>query len=789
MTVGITELPPEGMQLPGVALAGDADRGTKTTEGISLLFTTAGITVQGPQPQIERLLVWSALDSATCHEVVQLADAREAAIMELTSGGQSIRFLLPTDTVSPGQAAYLDQALPAWLGRYKGQMAGATAAASAYEGADIGVELPAPGPAAAAAAAPAPPPAPSYATAGVAAAGAVAGVTAADRLETSSPPANENGTRSLPVDGTAPDMSPSSRLAPPPAPSAPSAGSPPPPTPAPTFRPAAPQAPMTQTPPGGGSAFSAPTPAPTSAWEDPPLASTEPEAPAKTPWYKLAPRKPKATETAAAAGAAAALAPEAVQAAPATPVGAAPSAPVGTAAAAPGIEPTTTSDAPPADAKTPWYKLAPREPKSMAAPIATEALLSGHTPAPAPAPTAAAPAPAPPPAPFAAAPAPPAPPPATPAAAPPESVDTTAADAKTPWYKLAPSKSKAAGATAAATAPGTAFFGPTPTMAPPPPPAPPADPVPLAVQPPAPVSATGPTTTGPGDDLTGGPGGTPADGASSTGAASGVVLATAKKQPNRAAVIALVAALVLVLVGGAAYVLSKRNSASTSTAPAPASSAASAAADTALAGSINLRLADLPSGWTQAAPAQAVVRPPVAPAVAQADATNSMASCLNTSYSVVAGLFSAGSLPNQTSLVQSPTFQSAAGSTVEMGSKTMTLASPGQVQALDAVFTNPKFDACFQQYAGAVAAGAVPGATAAVQPVTLTGPTGVQAYGVVTTYTLPGAGTEVVGDAYMLGGRVVSILTPSTNGPAIPGDVFSPAFDAVAGRVAAAAGK
>ena len=123
MTVGITELPPEGMQLPGVALAGDADRGTKTTEGISLLFTTAGITVQGPQPQIERLLVWSALDSATCHEVMQLADGRQAAIMELTSGGQSIRFLLPTDAVSPGQAAYLDQALPTWLARYKGSTA------------------------------------------------------------------------------------------------------------------------------------------------------------------------------------------------------------------------------------------------------------------------------------------------------------------------------------------------------------------------------------------------------------------------------------------------------------------------------------------------------------------------------------------------------------------------------------------------------------------------------------------------------------------------------------------
>src|SRR5580704_5564355 len=120
MTVGITELPPEGMQLGGVALAGDPDRGTKTTEGLSLLFTTAGITVQGPQPQIERLLVWSGLDTATCREKIVLPDGRAAAVMELTSGGQSIRFLLPADAVTPGQAAYLDQALPAWLTRYKG---------------------------------------------------------------------------------------------------------------------------------------------------------------------------------------------------------------------------------------------------------------------------------------------------------------------------------------------------------------------------------------------------------------------------------------------------------------------------------------------------------------------------------------------------------------------------------------------------------------------------------------------------------------------------------------------
>src|SRR5580704_8585378 len=130
MTVGITELPPEGMQLGGVALAGDPDRGTKTTEGLSLLFTTAGITVQGPQPQIERLLVWSGLDTATCREKIVLPDGRAAAVMELTSGGQSIRFLLPAETVTAGQAAYLDQALPAWLARYRGVPAPTAPAAS-----------------------------------------------------------------------------------------------------------------------------------------------------------------------------------------------------------------------------------------------------------------------------------------------------------------------------------------------------------------------------------------------------------------------------------------------------------------------------------------------------------------------------------------------------------------------------------------------------------------------------------------------------------------------------------
>ena len=205
MTVGITELPPEGMQLPGVSLAGDADRGTKTTEGISLLFTSAGITVQGPQPQIERLLVWTALDSAVCNEVIQLADGREAAIMELTSGGQSIRFLLPSDTVSPGQAAYLDQALPTWLARYKGSSVAEPVppvVTTTTVGPEVGVALPGPGESVQAQPAPTrATPAPSYATAGMAATGFVG-----------APPAP--GRNDAPGDGAVPTSAPAPGPAP-----------------------------------------------------------------------------------------------------------------------------------------------------------------------------------------------------------------------------------------------------------------------------------------------------------------------------------------------------------------------------------------------------------------------------------------------------------------------------------------------------------------------------------------------------------------------------------------------
>ena len=361
--------------------------------------------------------------------------------------------------------------------------------------------------------------------------------------------------------------------------------------------------------------------------------------------------------------------------------------------------------------------------------------------------------------------------PTTPAAAP------AAPKVKKPKFALTRKQLHAAEAAAAGTA-VAATVAPT---------APPADPVALAFQPPPPVMDQTPMAAPPAEaiqpsafqSVVSAPSGDPTD---APGAAD-IVFASTGAKSSRRSVVLLVVLLVVVVAVGAGYFISKKNNTTTAP-PVPVSGATTA---TALAASINLRLTDLPAGWTQSPPAQAVVRPPVAPAAAQAAATNAMASCLSSSFAVVSGLFAAGSLPGQTSLVQSPMFQSAAGSSFQMASRTTALASPGQVQALDAVFTNPKFASCYQQYETSLVQAAAPGATASVQPVTLTSPTGVQSYGMVTTYTVPNAGTEVVGDAYLLGGRVVSVIQPSTNGAAIPASVFAPAYNAVASRVAASA--
>ncbi len=583
MTVGITELPPEGMQLGGVALAGDTERGTRTTDGLSLLFTTSGITVQGPQPQIERLLVWSGLDSATCHEKIDLPDGRSAAIMELTSGGQSIRFLLPTPAVSPGQVAYLDQALPAWLARYKGapQPAAAAPSVAPVERApepDVSEEATADSE-------------PMLATAGV---GAAARTTA-----------------------------------------------------------------------GTGSS---------------------------TPWDSL-------SEDARMAG----------------------------------------DDPMPRRHRLPFARR-----KAATAAVGATMITAGTV------------------------------------------VDEPAVEQAT----SAPPRTEPASSGASAPASGAALASTGPAVTGMPPTAPPIDAKPLGIQPP-------PAVTGPPAGDSGGAPETVAatgDGAAAApktatdaspaieGQGSGVVLADSAPRSRIGLVVAGVAVAGTLVAAGVALFAGS----SDSTSPPPANPA-STRSDALVAQTVNLHLSDLPPGWSTTTPVGTAVRPPVAPAAAQSAADATMGTCLGTDAATVSGLFGPGQLPGATAEATSPTFQSTAGPSFEMSAWTSTMASAGQAQALGSALSSANFLPCLTQYENAVAASAVPGATVLTQPVTLPAPSGTQSFGVVSTYTLPGTGTEVVGQAFILGGRVLTKITPSTAGQSIPSDVFGAAYKKVADRVAAAA--
>ncbi len=499
MTIGAMDLPPEGMLLGGVALAGDPERGTATTEGLSLLFTTDGITVQGPPPQTDRLLPWTGLDSATCHDQLQLPSGAMAAVMVLTAGGQSIRFLLSSEHVSPGQAAYLDQALPAWLAHYRGTTGASTA---------------------------------------------------------------------------------------------------------PTEEPGAPGA---------------------------------------------------AGSGAAAAGAA-----------------------VGAAAAGAAGSPTAVSPGPPTQP--------------------TQAV-------PPPAPPAGVGQPAPPPPPGS-----PAPPPVGPV--------TGAAQSPDPR---------------AATDPSAAVDGSAP----------------LSPLPPE--------------------GGAPPD--------------------NRRTLV-LLAVLLVVVIGAGVFFLVHRSSGSTTTTPATSVTPVTtgAAADRALAASINLRLSDLPAGWTVTRGASTST-PTTTPTIksAQTQAVAAFAGCLGMPVSTISQLFGDTPQADVTATASSPVFASPGDPNIQMQSSTNVVKTPADAVADSTPFTKANFVPCFQQFETAAAAStAAPGTTAQVVSVPLTPPAGGQAFGYLTTLTIPGHGTEIVGSAFIVGGRIEATLQPTTNGPAVPSAAFTSAYNAMVGRVAAA---
>jgi hypothetical protein len=263
------------------------------------------------------------------------------------------------------------------------------------------------------------------------------------------------------------------------------------------------------------------------------------------------------------------------------------------------------------------------------------------------------------------------------------------------------------------------------------------------------------------------------------------------KQPARNNQRVLLLSLVLILlIGAIVYVgFVKKDSNPTTTTLTPASNSSPLAADTALATAINLRLTDLPAGWSTSTTTGQVPRPPIPPATAEVKANRLLASCVGASYASVAGLFGGSVLSGQTDSVSSPRFQSGSDPNIQMYSVTTVLSTPAEAQALAAPFANPNFVNCFGEYQTALASAAVPGATATVQAVTLTAPTGVKSFGYLTQLVIPNQANQVIGEAFLIGGRIETRLEPTTDGPPVPSDAFNPAYNAVAGRIATSVNK
>jgi hypothetical protein len=249
----------------------------------------------------------------------------------------------------------------------------------------------------------------------------------------------------------------------------------------------------------------------------------------------------------------------------------------------------------------------------------------------------------------------------------------------------------------------------------------------------------------------------------------------------------LVVVLLVVVVGGIIYLLTK-NKTTTTTPPVTSSVTSPTAANIALAGSINLRLTDLPAGWARA-PAATAPRPPAAPAVTQLKAEQALASCISQPLAVVSGLFGTADLPGQVADVTSPVFQDGVSPGIQMVSSTTVLGSAADTSALAAPFASPHFITCYGQYEAALVTATIPGAVVSVQPVSLSAPAGVTSYGYVSTFTTTNQGSLVVGDGFILGGRTETKVVPSTNGAPIPSSAFAPAYSAIVARVAQAASR
>ena len=270
--------------------------------------------------------------------------------------------------------------------------------------------------------------------------------------------------------------------------------------------------------------------------------------------------------------------------------------------------------------------------------------------------------------------------------------------------------------------------------------------------------------------------------------------APSKKPADRRTLIVLIVLIVIVVIAGVAYFVTKNNNSSTTATTtattSPTSSLSSPAVDKALATSTNLRLSDLPIGWKQAPGSSASISATNTTGKAtETPASTAFATCLGTSAAIIGQVFGTTPQADETVASTSPVFQSPLSSQIEMQSAVNIVKTAADAKADATAFTRPGLIACFQQFQAASASALAPGTTAHVEQVTITPPTGGVAYGFITTFTVPNQGTRVVGDAYIIGGRIEATLQPSTHGPTIPSDAFDAAYNAMVARISASTHK
>jgi len=274
-------------------------------------------------------------------------------------------------------------------------------------------------------------------------------------------------------------------------------------------------------------------------------------------------------------------------------------------------------------------------------------------------------------------------------------------------------------------------------------------------------------------------------------APAGAVGAPTKSNRNLLAVLLVV---LVVVIGGIAYFAVKKSSTTspttvattTPTTGAPSPGGSSTAAATALATSLNLRLTDLPNGWTRS-PASPAASPTGTLAVAQNVAERNLSTCLGQPFGVVAGLFGDAALPAAAGSADSPTFEEGSDPGVQMASTSSVQTTVTENQVLTGPFASPKFITCYAVYQTALASASANGSVATVRTVTLPVPAGVTCWAFLTTITNPSRGTtQVEGEAYIFGGRDLTRLSPRTDGPPVPQGPFAMAYDAITARVAKA---